>query len=54
MFGERAHIRLDHADDGAPEWLAARLQAAGLSVESVRPIPMSLEDVFIARLSEAR
>jgi len=54
MFGERAHIRLDHANESAPEWLTARLRAAGLPVESVRPIPMSLEDVFIARLSEAR
>ena len=35
------------------ERLASRLRAAGLDVTSVRPIPTSLEDVFIARLSEA-
>jgi ABC-2 type transport system ATP-binding protein len=54
MFGERAHIRVEHDDEGVPERLTARLLAAGLVVESIRPIPMSLEDVFIARLSEAR
>jgi ABC-2 type transport system ATP-binding protein len=54
MFGERAHVRLERTDDRTSEWLTARLRHAGLTVESVRPIPMSLEDVFIARLSEAR
>ena len=52
MFGERAHVRLnrDGADDA--DLLASKLTAAGLAVESVRPIPTSLEDVFIARLGE--
>jgi ABC-2 type transport system ATP-binding protein len=54
MFGERAHVRMVHSDEHAAERIGAGLQAAGLSVESVRPIPTSLEDVFIARLSEAR
>lgn len=53
LFGERAHVRLEHEDDRAPEWLESRLRAVGMDVESVRPIPMSLEDVFIARLTEA-
>jgi ABC-2 type transport system ATP-binding protein len=54
MFGERAHVRFAGSDDRAEERLAARLRQAGLTVESIRPIPMSLEDVFIERLSEAR
>ena len=54
MFGERAHVRLVRSDDEAAERLAAALKAAGLTVQSVRPIATSLEDVFIARLGEAR
>jgi len=50
MFGERAHVRLDRADASAPDALASQLEGAGLAVASVRPIPTSLEDVFIARL----
>jgi ABC-2 type transport system ATP-binding protein len=54
MFGERAHVRLERRDTGSVERLAAGLRAAGVGVESVRPIATSLEDVFIARLAEAR
>jgi drug efflux transport system ATP-binding protein len=54
MFGERAHVRLATSDEKAAQRVAAALQSAGLAVESVRPIATSLEDVFIARLSEAR
>ena len=54
MFGERAHVRLVRSDDKAAERMASALESAGLTVESVRPIATSLEDVFIARLSEAR
>lgn len=54
MFGERAHVRLVRSDEQAAERMASALQSAGLTVESVRPIATSLEDVFIARLSEAR
>jgi ABC-2 type transport system ATP-binding protein len=53
MFGERAHVRFDPAVVRDPGDLAARLAADGVSVESVRPISASLEDVFIARLGEA-
>src|SRR5947208_10150812 len=62
MFGERAHVRLDAGSagvastatpDATSEQLTSRLRAAGLDVTSVRLIPTSLEDVFIARLSEA-
>jgi ABC-2 type transport system ATP-binding protein len=57
MFGERAHVRLDAAvtpataADGAA-WLNQRLRAAGLRIDSIRPVAASLEDVFIAKLAE--
>jgi ABC-2 type transport system ATP-binding protein len=54
MFGERAHVRFDPAVIRDPADLSARLGAEGVSVENIRPIPASLEDVFIARLGEAR
>jgi ABC-2 type transport system ATP-binding protein len=54
MFGERAHVRFGKANDRAADQLAARLRQAGLTIDGIRPIPMSLEDVFIERLSEAR
>ena len=53
MFGERAHVRVDRADPAVEGQLVAALEAAGLHAASVRPIPTSLEDVFIARLGEA-
>jgi ABC-2 type transport system ATP-binding protein len=52
MFGERAHVRVDSADRDASEALMAALREAKLDVRSLRPIPTSLEDVFIARLHE--
>jgi len=53
MFGERAHVRVARADARAGDELRARLQSAGAGVVSVRAIPASLEDVFIARLDHA-
>ena len=53
-FGERIHItlpKLEGAD--ALRWtdtVAADLRSQGLEVLSARPIPHSLEDVFIARI----
>jgi ABC-2 type transport system ATP-binding protein len=50
-FGERAHVRYAAGADGeAVSRLAARLSAAGVEVRSLREVPPSLEDVFIARL----
>jgi ABC-2 type transport system ATP-binding protein len=53
-FGERVHITLPQFDGPAAmawtEQMAADLRAAGLEVLSARPIPHSLEDVFIARI----
>jgi drug efflux transport system ATP-binding protein len=51
MFGARAHVRMNRAE-GAADSIASRLTAAGLTVNSVRPIATSLEDVFIAKLHE--
>jgi ABC-2 type transport system ATP-binding protein len=55
VFGERMHVRLrpDVAGDGAA-LVEGALAAAGVGVRSVRGIPASLEDVFIARLTEER
>jgi ABC-2 type transport system ATP-binding protein len=53
LFGERAHVRFE---PGSPlsdaERLAAALRQAGVESESVRRVPTSLEDVFIARVAK--
>ena len=54
MFGERAHVRLGRSGGNDARRVESALQSAGLAVASIRPIATSLEDVFIARLSEAR
>jgi drug efflux transport system ATP-binding protein len=47
MFGRTLHAMV--ADPGLAEReIAARLAAAGQTVRSIRPIPPSLEDVFVA------
>jgi ABC-2 type transport system ATP-binding protein len=48
LFGERIHARL--AEGHEVERLASALRAGGLTVESLRTVATSLEDVFIARL----
>src|SRR5512139_874285 len=50
-FGERIHVRL--SAEGGPEGdqVLALLARAGLAVTSVRPVPSSLEDVFISRVT---
>jgi ABC-2 type transport system ATP-binding protein len=53
-FGERTHVRTNRDDRDAGARIESALRAAGLTVESIRSIPNSLEDVFIARLEEAR
>ena len=53
-FGERTHVRTRRDDRDAGARIESALRAAGLTVESIRSIPNSLEDVFIARLEEAR
>ena len=54
LFGERAHVRLEpHSPMRDPERLEAALRSAGVAAESVRRVPASLEDVFIARVTPA-
>jgi drug efflux transport system ATP-binding protein len=52
-FGERTHVRLDPASPlRDPDYLTAALRQVGIETESVRRVPTSLEDVFIARVTE--
>ena len=50
LFGDRLHVR--SSDVGSGEALTRQLESAGLVVASVRPVPPSLEDVFIQRMAE--
>ena len=52
VFGERVHVRLHDTADEALERFIAALQGTPLARAVVRPVPPSLEDVFIARLAE--
>ncbi len=56
-FGERLHAGLAGVPPagaaGAAGRLADALRAAGIEVEATRPIPASLEDIFITRIREA-
>jgi ABC-2 type transport system ATP-binding protein len=53
LFGERAHVRLSAgAPLGDPDGLASALRHAGIEVASVRRVPASLEDVFIAQVAK--
>lgn len=53
LFGERAHVRLEPASPMSdPDRVSAALRSAGIGVESIRRVPVSLEDVFIARVSK--
>jgi ABC-2 type transport system ATP-binding protein len=49
-FGERIHVRLSAEGGPGREQVLAVLARAGLTDGSVRPIPASLEDVFISRV----
>jgi ABC-2 type transport system ATP-binding protein len=53
LLGERSHARLQPgAPLGDPARLSAALRESGIEPESVRRVPTSLEDVFIARVTE--
>ena len=52
VFGERVHVRLHDTAEEAVERFVAALQGTPLARAAVRPVPPSLEDVFIARLGE--
>ena len=51
VFGERVHITLDERGDAAEAEFRSALASTPLARVPVRPVPPSLEDVFIARLS---
>jgi ABC-2 type transport system ATP-binding protein len=53
MFGERAHVRLEPGSPlGDPDRLSAVLKDVSVPVQSIRRVPASLEDVFIARVAK--
>jgi len=52
IFGDRLHVVLDQPQQ-LPQ-VQALLQAAQLEIHSLRPIPFSLEDVFIGVVSRAQ
>ena len=51
VFGERVHVTLDDRGGDAEREFRAALASTPLANVPVRPVPPSLEDVFIARLS---
>jgi hypothetical protein len=53
LFGDRAHVRLQHRRADGVQYVTAALERAGIPVAGVRPIPASLEDVFIHLVSRA-
>jgi ABC-2 type transport system ATP-binding protein len=53
LFGERAHVRLAAgAPMSDPQQLNSALRSAGISLEGVRRVPASLEDVFIDKVAK--
>lgn len=51
MFGDRMHLRLkEEISEGWAERLQTQCSAQGLQISRLRPIPPSLEDVFMALL----
>jgi ABC-2 type transport system ATP-binding protein len=53
LFGERSHVRLERNTPWSdPGRLQKALQDAGVQTDSIRRVPASLEDVFIARVEE--
>jgi ABC-2 type transport system ATP-binding protein len=54
VFGERVHVRLHDTGEDAVQRFIGALQGTALERAPVRPVPPSLEDVFIARLGEEK
>jgi ABC-2 type transport system ATP-binding protein len=54
VFGERVHVRLRDTGEEAVERFIAALRGTPLEGAAVRTVPPSLEDVFIAQLTEGR
>jgi drug efflux transport system ATP-binding protein len=53
-FGERAHVRMAGHDGRSVDVVTRGLEAAGLAAVSVRPVAVSLEDVFIDLIAPGR
>jgi drug efflux transport system ATP-binding protein len=55
LFGRSVHVTLQPGVDAeaAEKEIGRQLAGRGIEVESIEPIPPSLEDVFIARVEEA-
>ena len=51
VFGDRLHVTLADGSDEAVRRFSATLQSTDLRAATVRRVPPSLEDVFIARLA---
>jgi hypothetical protein len=51
VFGERLHLTPEDPSDAAVADLIRRIEASPLGGASVRAVPPSLEDVFIATLA---
>lgn len=49
LFGERLHLLVADADAAGP--VRQRLAAQGITVQDIRPVEPSLEDVFVALLA---
>jgi ABC-2 type transport system ATP-binding protein len=55
VFGERAHVLLDGvSQDAAIERIGAALGQRGIGVRALRPVPATLEDVFIGLITGGR
>ncbi|HEY9656204.1 MAG TPA: ABC transporter ATP-binding protein, partial [Crinalium sp.] len=52
IFADRLHVVVDDPDTEIPK-LRDRLQAAKITVHSLRPIPYTLEDAFIGTVQRA-
>jgi ABC-2 type transport system ATP-binding protein len=55
FFGDRLHLLVDDAAAAQPR-LLARLEAAGHRVQRIEPVPLGIEDVFMAfiQMEQAR
>ncbi len=53
VFGDRLHVQLVDRSAEAAAAFTATLASTGIRAREVRSVPPSLEDVFIARLSDA-
>ena len=53
LFGDRAHVRMSKKDEDAARGIERRLEQAGVQGATARPVPPSLEDVFIHLVTAA-